>query len=203
MKSARIVLALVGTALFALALATPASAATATVPANDFYSIEVGPFFGGGPIMQGSDLTFTWSSSGPLTLVVSGPSGVVESYSSSNHGSDTIHIDETGTYFMTWTNSGSTSTSLTYDYEVDPFAPVEDTLDAVLLAVIAAVVVVVVVIVLVVFLVLRQDKPKTLAPGEMPPVAAIPQGVSGHCPKCGSSVDGMAMFCPRCGARVR
>lgn len=201
--SVRIALALFGTALLSLALAVPVSAATVVVPGNASYEVEVGPFLGGGPIVQGSELSFSWSSDRPLSLVVSGPSGIVGSYSSSTHGSDSIDIGETGDYFMTWTNTGSTDASLTYDYDVDPFAPVEDIFDPVIFGVIIAAVVIAVVIVLVIFFVILQDKEKKPAVEIQPSFAGIPRGVSGNCPKCGSAVDGVALFCARCGAKIR
>lgn len=160
MKSARIAVAFAAMIVAALALAVPVSAATVVVPANDFYIVEVDQFFGGGPIMQGSDLSFTWSSDRPLTLAVSGPSGLVEYYPSSNHGSDTIDITETGTYYLTWTNGAATDASLTYDCDVDPFAPAEDFLDAILVGVLVLAIVIVVVIVLVVVFVVRAEKPE-------------------------------------------
>lgn len=204
MKSVRIALVFVGAALFALAVAMPVSAATVVVSANDYYVVEAGQFLGGGPIMQGSDLSFTWSSDRALTLVVSGPSGAVESYSSSTHGSDTIGIDETGTYFMTWTNSGSVAATLTYDYDVDMFAPVEHTFDTIVLGIVIAAIVIVVIIVLVVVLVIKGDhggKPAQ-APQYTQPVSWLPPNAA-NCPTCGAAIDGTNQWCARCGARLR
>lgn len=204
MNSVRVALAFVGAALFALAVAMPVSATTVTVPANDYYVVEPGQFYGGGPILQGSDLSFTWSSDRALRLVVSGPSGVVEYYSSSTHGSDTIEVDETGTYFMTWTNSGSVAAILTYDYDVDMFAPVEHTLDTIVLGIAIAAIVIVVIIVLVVVLVIKGDhggKPAQ-APQHAQPVSSLPPNAT-NCPTCGAAIDGTNQWCARCGARLR
>lgn len=204
MKLARISLALAGMVTIVLTLAAPASASTAVVHANDSYSVEVGQFYGGGPIMQGSDLSFTWSSTSALTLVVSGPSGVVESYSSSTQGSHTIQITETGTYFMAWTNSGSVDATVTYDYTVDFFGPVEDTFDAIVLAMVVAAIVIVVIIVLVVVLVLRGDRRRQPLQGTeyVQPLSPIaPTATS--CPNCGAAINGTHQFCARCGARLR
>ena len=204
MNSVRVVLAFVGAALFALAVAMPVSAATVTVPANDYYAVEPAQFYGGGPILQGSDLSFTWSSDRALTLVVSGPSGVVEYYSSSTHGSDTIQIDETGTYFMTWTNSGSVAATLTYDYDVDMFAPVEHTLDTIVLGIAIAAIVIVVIIILVVVLVLKGDRAKQPAQPPQYFKSDFPTAATAtNCPACGALIDGTHQFCARCGARLR
>lgn len=203
MKPFRIVLALVATVVTALALAVPASAATVTVPANDNYFVEVGEFGIPGTIIQGSDLSFTWSSSEPLTLVISGPSGMVESYSSATHGSHTIDITETGDYFMTWTNSGSLQATLTYSYDVDIFAPVHHTLDSILLGAMVGVIVVVIVIVLVVVLVLRGDRGKKPAQTQYVQPAAPVAPTATNCPNCGAAIDASVQWCARCGAKLR
>ena len=196
-------MALIATVATALALAAPASAATVTVPANDFYAIEVGEFGIPGTVIQGSDLSFDWDSDVPLTLVVSGPSGVVKSYSSSTHGSHTIEITETGAYFMTWTNSGSVAASLTYTYDVDFFAPVHNAIDSVLLGIMAAVIVIVVVIVLVVVLVLRGDRGKKPAQAQYVQPAALVAATATNCPNCGAAIDATVQWCARCGAKLR
>jgi hypothetical protein len=203
MKALRIALALVATVMTALAFAAPASAATVTVSADDFYIVEVGEFGIPGTIIQGSDLSFTWSSDVQLTLIISGPSGLVKSYSSSTHGSHTIEITETGDYFMTWTNSGSSDAALTYDYDVDIFAPVHNTIDSILLGVMVGVIVVVVVIVLVVVLVLRGDRDKKPAQAQYVQPAAPVAPAATNCPNCGAAIDATVQWCARCGAKLR
>ena len=203
MKTLRIVLALFATIVTALAFAAPASAAIVTVPANDFYVLEVGEFGIPGSVIQGSDLSFDWSSNVPLTLIISGPSGIVESYSSSTHGDHTIEITETGGYFMTWTNSGIVAATLTYEYDVDFFAPVHDTFDSILLGVMVGVIVIVVVIVLVVVLVLRGDRAKKPAQAQYVQTVAPVAPTATNCPNCGASIDATTQWCARCGAKLR
>jgi len=204
MKAPVIALALIVSIVTALAFSAPASADNAQVSANGNYQIEVGEFGIPGPLVQGSDLTFTWSSTLPLTLVVAGPSGTVESYSSNTHGSDTIEISETGTYFMTWTNSGSSVVSLTYNYDVDIFGPVHDVIDSLLLGVIVAAIVIVVIIVLVVVLVIRGGEHKRPTQGQqyVPPTAPLAP-IATACPNCGAAIDASTQWCSRCGTRLR
>ncbi len=187
--------------MLALAVSSAALADSAIVDANDYFMTEIGDFWGEGPIVQGSDVTFDWTSNQPLTLVITGPSGIVESYSASNHGSDTISIDETGTYYMTWTNSGSTPASLTYNVQVDMFAPIHDTFDTVLLGIVLGVVAVVVVIILVVVLVIRGDRPKKAVQMGQPMAPVAPSATV--CPNCGSPIDSTVQWCARCGAKLR
>ena len=204
MRTIPVAMAIVGSIVIALALAGPVSAATYVIPANDFYVINVGTFGIGGSILEGSDLSFDWSSTSPLSLVVSGPSGVVKSYSSSTHGSHTIDIDETGDYFMTWTNSGSVAATLTYDYEVDLFAPAGDAVDAIVLGLIVAAIIIVAIIVLVVVVVMRSGKSSKPAqgPGNVQPAAPVAPNAT-NCPTCGAAIDGTNLWCPKCGAKLR
>lgn len=201
MKSARVISVMIGLAVTVLALAAPVSADTAVVPADDIFTVEAGQFFGGGPIVEGSDLSFTWNSDRSLTLNISGPSGVIASYPSSTSGSDTIDITATGTYYMIWTNHGAWDASLTYDYEVDPFAPAEDVIDAVVLGMIIVAIIVVVVIVLVVVVVIRGGKPKQIAQASQQ-AQPVPFTAT-NCPTCGAAIDGTSQWCARCGARLR
>jgi len=202
MKSERAVLLLFGTVILALSFAAPASAATTQVYANDSYQTLISQFGAGDyELLRGSEVSFTWDSDMPLTLVIRGPHGVVESYPSATQGSDTIDITSTGEYSMTWTNSGSVDATLVYDYDVDFFAPVEDLLDSILLGVILGAIVVVSVVVLVVFLILREERKQQPAEtiGQFQPIMRT----SSRCPNCGSSVDRSYEFCARCGTKLR
>jgi len=204
MKSLRITLVAALSVVFLISLSNSASAAVVQVPANDYYVVQVGEFGVPGPILQGSDLSFSWDSDFPLTLVVSGPSGIVESYSSADHGSDTIAIDETGEYFMTWTNSGSSDATLDYDVDVDMLAPVHDVIDSFLLGVIIAAIVIVVIVVLVIVLVLGKEHGKKPAQVQQygPPIAPLAPNAS-VCPSCGAPIDSTTTWCSRCGTRLR
>jgi len=202
MKTIPVALAIAGTIVIALALAIPASAATYTIPGNDFYAIEVGPFGIGGTIIEGSDLSFDWSATGPLSLVVSGPSGTVRTYNSATSGSHTIHITETGDYFMTWTNSGSSAVVLTYDYEVDIFGTAHDVMDTVILGLIVAAIIIVAVIIIVVFVIMGSGKKSQPAQGPAQPAAPLATNAT-NCPSCGSAIDKSNQWCSKCGAKLR
>jgi hypothetical protein len=203
MRLLRLSTLFLGTVLFAVMLAPLTSASTVTIPANSFYSAPLGDMFGSTPIYQGSEVTFSWSSDVPLTLAVSGPSGLIKTYTSSTSGSGKIDVSETGTYFLTWTNSGSTDATLTFTYNTDLFAPVEHTINTVLLAIVIGAIATFVVIAVVVVLILKAEKarePTQAQRGQemyvVPPTAAV-------CPNCGMAIDSTTIWCSRCGVRLR
>lgn len=176
-----------------LAVSASVAAETATIApgANKVVHVDVD---------AGDWITYTWYTipSQTLHLVVTGPTGAVVDDVTATSGGDTIFADA-GTYTFTWTNTGTSSATLSYSM---PFTDIANAVNWFLYAALAVVIIVVVVVVLVVVLATRKKKAPELAPQPLSPMAA--QAVaSGRCPKCGRPVDPNGTFCAVCGAKLR
>ena len=189
-------------ALFAMAAVAGIASAetqTITVAAGGTNTVNLGGLSEG----DGVFLTWTTSSTTPVSAVLTGPQGFTDSFGSSYVGFETIDIPHDGAYLLTFSNAGSSSASVTVDWTVTPFSPGGFFDDLVTIVLIIAIVIVVV-IVLIVVLVLMSGKKKK----QQSMAAAAPQGIvtpttPGMCPVCGSQTDTNAPFCAKCGAKFR
>jgi hypothetical protein len=187
-------------AVFAMAAVAGIAAAdseTLTVPVGSPVPQNLGS------MNEGDLLSISWSTSGTVSAVITGPSGYSRSYSSSDFPVDLIDVPHDGAYTIAFTNEGSSSTTVVLTWDVSPISPGGILDDLVTLFIIVAVVVIVIIVVVVVLVFMLGKKKKQAAP-----LAGAPQGIvmpttPGVCPVCGAQTDTNAQFCAKCGARYR
>jgi len=193
MRSAKVLITCLALAFVLLAVSASVAAETVTLSPGASRVVHVNAD-------AGQWLTYTWYTlpSELLHLVVQEPSGTIIEDVTSTSGGDTIFADA-GTYTFTWTNTGTSSVTLTYSM---PFQDLGNAISWALYAALAIVIIVVVIVVIVVVLATRKKKAPELAPQPLSPMAA--QSVAaGRCPQCGRPVDRNGMFCAVCGAKLR
>ncbi len=205
MKATPLIAGLVLLCMLTIGFAQPASAATRVLAPGEEFTKNVSA-------EMLDTITWTWSvspSTESVTFELTDPNNaVLESYSGSvNQFPGFTIAGLNGNYHFSWTNSGSSSVTLTYD--ISGGNSVRGAIDfAIWLLVIGAIIIVVIVVVVVV-VVLRGKKPAAPPPMYGPPQQNAPPGnapapyMANVCPRCGGPIDSQQTFCPKCGFRVR
>lgn len=187
-----------------LGLSGSSSAYPVPIEPNSFHIETVPGIWNLEPVER---VSFTWTSSLPLRLSVSGPSGLIKIYDAATSRSDILRTDE-GVLYFTWVNPNSVNASLEFDYHTETVSErMALSMFFVLVALALLFIGGVAVAVLLVVRSLNRGPSGPFPAGQVPPPPpGASQGASGvrmeNCPGCGSKVDPSTRICPGCGARV-
>jgi len=199
--SCRLLVCLIAVFAF-VALAGSVAAATGSISVAAGGSTPVSL----GTLTKDDWLTVQWTSNVAVSATLSGPDGVVETFSAATSGGwdhPLITVPDTGTYTLTFENSGSVAASVTYTTTVTPWNPVDEATDFLTWLMIIAVIIIVVIIAIVVLVVVLGAKKKKAAAMGGAPLGIVMPTTPGICPVCGAQTDTNAPFCAKCGAKFR